>query len=104
MLHNLISNAIKYSFQNGKININVRKENSQIILSVQDFGIGISKIDIDKIFIPFFRSNPSEHLEIKGNGLGLSIVNRLSSLLNFDIGITSENSGTLVILKLKIQK
>jgi signal transduction histidine kinase len=102
VLHNLISNAVKYSFNEGRIDLNVRKQDNQIIFELQDFGIGISKSDIDNIFNPFYRCNPSEHPEIKGTGLGLSIVNRLSDLLKFEVAISSENGGTLVVLKLNI--
>lgn len=101
VLHNLISNAIKYSFDEGKIDITVRKQEDKIVFTLQDFGIGISKWDIDKVFNSFYRSNPSEHPEVKGNGLGLSIVSRLSDLLQFEIAISSENTGTIVRLDLK---
>ncbi len=101
VLHNLISNAIKYSFNDSKIQIGVRKFENQIIFTLQDYGLGISKVDIDKIFNPFYRSNPSEHPEVKGSGLGLSIVRRLSEVLKFDVTISSESIGTLVTLKLK---
>jgi signal transduction histidine kinase len=97
----LISNAIKYSFDEGKIDITVRKQEDKIVFTLQDFGIGISKLDIDKVFNSFYRSNPSEHPEVKGNGLGLSIVSRLSDLLQFEIAISSENTGTIVRLDLK---
>ncbi|CAM3940319.1 cell wall metabolism sensor histidine kinase WalK [Flavobacterium antarcticum] len=101
VLHNLISNAVKYSFNEGKIDINVAKQENEIIFTLQDFGIGISKVDIDKVFNRFYRSNPSEHPDVKGTGLGLSIVSRLSDLLKFDIEISSESQGTKVMLKLK---
>ena len=101
ILHNLISNAIKYSFNDSAIDIKLFEKEGQLVFTLQDFGIGISSTEISKIFNPFFRVNPSEHPDIKGTGLGLSIVNRLSSLLKFDINISSENKGTLVVLKLK---
>ena len=100
VMHNLISNAVKYSFNEGTIDINVVKQENEIIFTLQDFGIGISKEDIDKVFNRFFRSNPTEHPEVKGTGLGLSIVSRLSDLLKFDISILSEKQGTKVVLKL----
>lgn len=100
VLHNLISNAIKYSDADGEITIEMQDDKDFVLLSIQNFGAGISAEDLDKIFNPFYRSNPSEHPEIKGTGLGLSIVNRLSNLLEFDIKITS-NEGVLVELKLK---
>jgi signal transduction histidine kinase len=101
VLHNLISNAIKYSFDKGEIEINVRKQNETVIFTLKDYGIGISESEIDKVFDPFYRCNPSEHPEIKGTGLGLSIVSRLSDLLKFDIAISSQNKSTLVTLQLK---
>jgi len=76
VLHNLISNAIKYSFDKGEIEINVRKENETITFTLKEYGIGIPESEIDKVFNPFYRCNPLEHPEIKGTGLGLSIVSR----------------------------
>ena len=72
------------------------------ICTISDNGIGIPKEDLDKIRNPFFRSNPTQHPDIKGSGLGLSIVSRLSELLNIQFEIQSEiNSGTSVILNFK---
>lgn len=102
VLHNLISNAIKYSLPDGEIEIRVVNQENHIVFTLKDFGLGIEQANIDKIFNPFYRSNASEHPEIKGTGLGLSIVNRLSHLLKFEIAITSEQVGTLVTMKLKI--
>lgn len=104
VLHNLISNAIKYSLPNEKIEIRVVKQENQIIFTLRDSGLGIEQANIDKIFNPFYRSNASEHPEIKGTGLGLSIVNRLSHLLKFEIAITSEQVGTIVTMKMKMSK
>ena len=50
VISNLISNAIKYSNKNGEININLVNNNNQISFSIADKGIGISPVDIDKIF------------------------------------------------------
>jgi signal transduction histidine kinase len=99
---NLISNALKYSNQNGEISINLHNENSLVIVSIIDNGIGIKKDNIDKVFDPFFRSFPNNHPEIKGTGLGLSIVKRVCILLDINVIIESEeNIGTKVILKIK---
>lgn len=97
IISNVISNAIKYSHQNGKISINISKNDSKTICSVSDNGIGIPVNDLDKIVNPFFRSNPTFHPEIKGSGLGLSIVERITQLLNIEFKIESElNKGTTV--------
>lgn len=99
---NLISNALKYSNQNGDIHINLYNEKSIVVVSIIDNGIGIMKDNIDKVFVPFFRSFPNDHPEIKGTGLGLSIVRRVCTLLDIEVKIESEeNVGTKVILKLK---
>ncbi len=99
---NLISNALKYSNQKGEISINLHNENSLVIVSIIDNGIGIMKDNINKVFDPFFRSFPNNHPEIKGTGLGLSIVKRVCILLDINVIIESEeNIGTKVILKIK---
>ncbi len=72
VLVNLLSNAIKYSPKAKEILIHVKKNRDDIVISVKDFGIGISKRDEEKIFERFYRSdsNPSS---ISGLGIGLYI-------------------------------
>ncbi len=87
---NLISNAIKYSHDNGEIVLRLEQTPTEIIFTVSDNGIGISEQDLNKIFNSFYRSDVSNHPEIKGTGLGLSIVKRLCDLLNFKIEVESK--------------
>jgi signal transduction histidine kinase len=99
IISNIISNAIKYSNENGEISILLSQNETTTICTISDNGIGIPNEDLDKIMNPFFRSNPTQHPDIKGSGLGLSIVARLSGLLNIQFEIQSEiNKGTTVIL------
>lgn len=101
VIGNLISNALKYSNENGEISIDLSDDDSTIIVSIFDNGIGISTANINRVFDPFFRSEPNEHPEVKGTGLGLSIVRRICILLDIDIKISSkENRGTTVILRI----
>jgi signal transduction histidine kinase len=101
VVNNLISNALKYSNQNGNLTVHIKSSNSKIECHIIDTGIGIPKEDLESIFNQFYRSQSNAHPEIKGTGLGLSIVKRLCSLLNIDIAITSEeNIGTQVVLSL----
>jgi signal transduction histidine kinase len=96
---NIISNAVKYSNFDSEIEIDVSNKTGSILVSIKDSGIGIKEEDLNKIYNSFYRSNTSEHPEIKGNGLGLSIVKRISNLLNISISITSKhNKGTTVEL------
>jgi signal transduction histidine kinase len=102
IIGNIISNAIKYSHENGEIAISLSNSEAYTICSISDNGIGIPKEDLDKIMNPFFRSNPTQHPDVKGSGLGLSIVKRLCDLLNIQFEIQSEiNKGTIVILSFK---
>jgi signal transduction histidine kinase len=99
IIDNLISNALKYSKENSKTEILLKKRNNQIECIISDSGIGIPKADLEKVFQPFFRSKAIHHPEIKGIGIGLSIVQRLCSLLSIEVKITSEEGiGTKVIL------
>lgn len=95
IIENLISNAIKYSDPNESIRIEISKLNSDIIYTVIDKGIGIAEGEIPKIQEPFYRSNPLQHPQIKGNGLGLSIVKRMCELLAIRFEIISQpRAGT----------
>jgi two-component system sensor histidine kinase NblS len=72
-LMNLITNAIKYSYENTEIYIQVKKEEDYIVLSVTDKGQGISEENQKKVFDRFFRVENSAHT-VKGTGLGLHLV------------------------------
>ncbi|TDE15261.1 sensor histidine kinase [Dyadobacter psychrotolerans] len=95
IIENVISNAVKYSTQSGRIRIRISKNDSEIIYSVADKGIGIEANEIEKILKPFYRSNPLQHPHITGNGLGLSIVKRMCELLRIEFLIESQpGNGT----------
>ncbi|WP_417369734.1 ATP-binding protein [Flavobacterium beibuense] len=101
IINNLISNAIKYSPDNGIITVSIN-ENDGTCITINDNGMGIPAHDLQKIFNQFYRSKATEHSNIKGTGLGLSIVKRLCSLLGIAIDIYSkEEKGTTVRLFLR---
>jgi PAS domain S-box-containing protein len=94
VLFNLISNAIKFSPENGVVNINTVVTDRQIMVSVKDNGIGIPKEDQKHLFERFFRGHNATN--IQGTGLGLNIVSKYLELMNASIACTSEeNKGTL---------
>lgn len=76
-LSNLISNAFKYTNQDGKVEVRILDNQNLLTIIIADSGIGIPKKDIDKIFKDFYRSSVSKKLAIEGTGLGLSIVNNI---------------------------
>lgn len=97
ILMNLISNAIKFSPEGGRILILSRNSDSGLDISVEDNGIGMSREDQEHLFERFFRGRNADN--IQGTGLGLHIVQRYVHLLNGTIKIQSElNKGTIVSL------
>ena len=73
-LINLLENAVKYSHKPAKITIIVEKKEKEIILKIQDRGIGISKEHLPYVFNRFYRVNQDRSRKLGGAGLGLSIV------------------------------
>jgi signal transduction histidine kinase len=77
VLFNLLSNAIKFSHRDHSVTIGGRVEPSQVILTVQDTGIGVSAEELPKLFTRFFRSAADEAHNIPGTGLGLAVVREI---------------------------
>lgn len=73
VINNLVSNAIKYTPEEGEIRLTVRQEDGTTLLSVEDTGIGIPPGDLPFIFDKFYRVESDETADIQGTGLGLSI-------------------------------
>ncbi len=95
---NLISNSIQYS-NAGLVFVRFYIEDGLLNIDVEDEGCGISDFDLDKIFNEFFRSDRTR-AKHDGLGLGLTIVKRLSDLIDAKISISSkENMGTKFNLK-----
>lgn len=100
---NILSNAIKYSKENGIIEIEGRKENDKYILTIKDYGIGVTKEDISKLFERFHRGANAKK-EYPGTGLGLSIVSRIIKAHKGSIDIQSElNQWTLVTITIPLE-
>ncbi|RYM36042.1 HAMP domain-containing protein [Brumimicrobium glaciale] len=100
ILDNILSNAIKYSHLNGKIEISIRGNSNAVSCQIKDYGIGIKKSDIQSLYTPFFRSDALNHKDIKGVGLGLSIVQKAAAVCNAEILIHSDlGKGTAVDIR-----
>jgi PAS domain S-box-containing protein len=101
ILTNLLTNAVKYSTPGVAVTLDVRHEGSQVLLCVQDHGIGIPDADLKRIFTPFYRSPNAAH--ITGTGLGLVIVKCCVERHGGSIQIESrEGAGTTVTLQLPV--
>ncbi len=88
ILTNLLDNAIKYSPKGSLVNLRLFSQEDEVILQIQDHGIGISAIDIHQIFEPFHRGNNVS--DIQGTGLGLAVVKNLVKLHRGEITVASE--------------
>jgi signal transduction histidine kinase len=100
ILDNLISNAIKYSPCGGEIILRVITSEDQIRFEIIDEGIGIESGDLAHLFEPFYRGKNVSN--IKGSGLGLSIVQRLASLHGGNVSVKSQlGKGSVFTVLLK---
>ncbi len=91
LLNNLISNAFRYRKENGVVEIALYEKNNDIILSVKDNGIGISKEDQDRIWKRFYQVDTSRTSNEHSNmGLGLSMVKQIATLHHAKIELQSE--------------
>jgi len=90
LIRNLIDNAIRYTPSGGKIDVNVKDNNNNVMLSVSDNGIGLAKREIPRIFERFYRVDKARSRETGGTGLGLSIVKHIAE--NHQASIDVESS------------
>ncbi len=95
VLSNLISNAIKYTPQSGKVNISIKNRRFDMLFVITDTGMGIPRYSQDQIFTKFFRAHNVVKQETSGTGLGLYLVKGLVDALGGKIWFESkENQGT----------
>ncbi|MBN2510703.1 MAG: ATP-binding protein [Spirochaetales bacterium] len=98
---NLIDNAVKYSQEQTRINVQACRYNGQLQLSVKDQGRGIPEKDLPRIFERFYRVDKARSREMGGTGLGLSIVKHIVLSHNGVIDVSStEGSGSLFTITL----
>jgi len=101
VFQNVLSNAIKYTSEGGRIFVKGEKAGNQVCVSVEDTGIGIPKEDLPRIFERFYRVDKTRSRELGGTGLGLSIAREIVLAHDGDIEVQSEpGKGTVVIIKL----
>lgn len=95
LVYNLVENAIKYNFSGGTVTVTATQQNSQLHLTVEDTGNGISEELKERIFEPFFRLDKSRSRELGGVGLGLALVREIVRVHNGSILVKNNaNSGT----------
>jgi two-component system, sensor histidine kinase and response regulator len=100
IFNNLISNAVKYNLDNGRVDIDLSDELGRVVIAVKDTGVGMDKEDMAQLFREFVRIKNEKTRDITGSGLGLSIVKQLVDLYNGEIKVESvpEKGSTFTLL------
>lgn len=97
LLYNLCDNAIRYNKKGGRVDVSVEETDTEVILSVKDTGIGISKEHQERIFERFYRVDRSRSKLTGGTGLGLAIVKHIVAQHHANLELESEkDAGTQI--------
>ena len=101
VFYNLIDNAIKFSHNDSDITITTKSKGNKVIVSVKDYGVGIPKESLKKIWERFYKTDSSRGKDKKGSGLGLAIVKEIIQSHGEEIDVIStENAGTEFVFTL----
>ncbi|WP_322907649.1 ATP-binding protein [Paenibacillus sp. SGZ-1009] len=101
VMHNLISNAIKYSPGKERVDVRLREQGNHWLIEVQDYGLGIPDEAKDKMFSKFYRVDNSDRRQIGGTGLGLAIVREILNDLGGEITFESTlGAGSIFTVRL----
>ncbi|MEN8248098.1 MAG: response regulator [Bacteroidota bacterium] len=90
LVFNLLSNAFKYTGKGGSIEVNIKKDETNCLLSIRDTGKGIAVEDQDKIFDRFYQVKHQETSSVMGSGIGLSLVKNIAELHKGNVSIKSQ--------------
>jgi two-component system phosphate regulon sensor histidine kinase PhoR len=103
ILDNLVDNAIKYTNSGGRITLRWFAEDGEVVVQVEDTGVGIPEKDLPRIFERFYRVDKARSRELGGTGLGLSIVKHLVQAVGGTIAAASRiGQGTTFTVRLPL--
>ncbi|NOX89402.1 MAG: hybrid sensor histidine kinase/response regulator [Calditrichaeota bacterium] len=105
ILNNLISNAVKYNKDNGKVDVVIESDEGKAVIKVSDTGIGLTEEEQSRLFGEFVRIQNEQTRHIMGSGLGLSIVKKIAQLYNGNVGVRSQKgAGSTFFVYLPFKK
>lgn len=103
IMSNLIDNAIKYSSERPKVTIAAHSDHHDIVITVEDQGVGIPKGETEKVFERFYRTGDEFTRKVKGSGLGLALVRELVHAHGGTIKLSSEpHKGSTFTIRLPL--
>lgn len=103
LVDNLVDNAIKYTPENGRIRVALRREDEDVVLIVEDNGIGISPQYQQRVFERFYRVDKARSQSLGGTGLGLSIVKNIAEKHGGSVTLESRvGAGSRFIVRLPV--
>ena len=104
MMLNLISNAIKFTDEGGRIAVTIRKRENMLRFAVTDTGIGIPEADLSRLGKPFEQVSDTSNRNYEGTGLGLSLTKSFAEMHGGKMSIASQlGRGTMVAIYLPIK-
>ncbi|MBN1296684.1 hybrid sensor histidine kinase/response regulator [bacterium] len=104
VMNNLVSNAIKYNRDGGRVTVSIDGTGPRIVWKVTDTGIGMSKDEMTRLFEEFYRVKNERTRNILGSGLGLAVVKKIVLLYQGEITVNSkENEGTTFTIVLDFE-
>ena len=89
IFNNLISNAVKYNRDRGRVTVNLSEMDDVVVIRVTDTGIGMTEDEVKKLFGEFVRIKNDKTRNILGSGLGLSIMRKITALYNGEVLVES---------------
>lgn len=100
LLDNLVSNAVKFTLNNGNITLRANQTNNNCIIDIIDTGIGIKDANKQHLFDAFYRGEQPENSLIEGSGLGLFIAKQAAATINADITLAPSEHGAHFIVRI----
>ena len=104
-ISNLVDNAVKYTPEEGTVEVSLDADHQNVFISVADTGIGIPEDEVNRIFERFYRVDKTRDRETGGTGLGLSITHSTIMMHKGSIKVNSkEEEGTTILVRIPLKQ
>lgn len=100
VFENILENAVKYSAEGNKVNINLQENDKKLIISFENITDNFSEENIEMVFNRFYRTDESRNSETSGSGLGLAIAKSIVELHEGEIWVESKGNRFIIIIQL----